>query len=62
MKDTNLLIARIVTVLKHLTPGALRRVLAAAERERARIQRRERGEGEYTASITTRERGADNDT
>ena len=47
MKDTNLLIARIVTVLKHLTPGALRRVLAAAERERARIQRRERGEGEY---------------
>lgn len=62
MKDTNMLIARIVTVLKHLTPGALRRVLAAAERERARIQRRERGEGEYTASITTRERGADNDT
>lgn len=62
MKDTNLLIARIVTVLKHLTPGALRRVLAAAERERAKIQRRERGEGEYTASITTRERGADNDT
>ena len=55
MKDTNLLIARIVTVLKHLTPGALRRVLAAAERERARIQRRERGEGECTASITTRE-------
>lgn len=55
MKDTNLLIARIVTVLKHLTPGALRRVLAAAERERARIQRRERGEGEYTASNTTRE-------
>ena len=62
MKDTNLLIARIVTVLKHLTPGALRRVLACAERERAKIQRRERGEGEYTASITTRERGADNDT
>lgn len=62
MKDTNMLIARIVTVLKHLTPGALRRVLAAAERERARIQRRERGEGEYTASSTTRERGADNDT
>lgn len=55
MKDTNLLIARIVTVLKHLTPGALRRVLAAAERERARIQRRERGESEYTASNTTRE-------
>lgn len=62
MKDTDLLIARIVTVLKHLTPGALRRVLAAAERERAKIQRRERGEGEYTASNTTRERGADNDT
>ena len=55
MKDTNLLIARIVTVLKHLTPGALRRVLAAAERECARIQRRERGEGGYTASNTTRE-------
>lgn len=55
MKDTNLLIARIVTVLKHLTPGALRRVLAAAERECAKIQRRERGESEYTASNTTRE-------
>lgn len=55
MKDTDMLIARIVTVLKHLTPGALRRVLAAAERERARIQRRERGESEYTASNTTRE-------
>lgn len=55
MKNTDMLIARIVTVLKHLTPGALRRVLAAAERERARIQRRERGEGEYTASSTTRE-------
>lgn len=62
MKDTDMLIARIVTVLKHLTPGALRRVLAAAERECAKIQRRERGEGEYTASSTTRERGADNDT
>lgn len=62
MKNTDMLIARIVTVLKHLTPGALRRVLAAAERERARIQRRERGEGEYTASSTTREKGADNDT
>lgn len=55
MKDTDMLIARIVTVLKHLTPGALRRVLAAAERERAKIQRRERGEGEYTVPITTRE-------
>lgn len=62
MKDTDMLIARIVTVLKHLTPGALRRVLAAAERECAKIQRRERGEGEYTASSTARERGADNDT
>lgn len=62
MKDTDMLIARIVTVLKHLTPGALRRVLAAAERECAKIQRRERGESEYTASNTTREKGADNDT
>lgn len=59
MKDTNLLIARIVTVLKHLTPGALRRVLAAAERECAKIQRRERGEGEYTASNATREDESD---
>lgn len=56
MKNSDQLIDRIVTILHRLTPGALRRVLAVAKRECARIQRRERGQGEYTAIITTRER------
>lgn len=34
MKDTETLILEIVSHLKHLHPGALRRILAAAERER----------------------------
>lgn len=43
MKNSDQLIDRIVTILHRLTPGALRRVLAFAERECARILRRERG-------------------
>ena len=46
MKNTAQLIDQIVTILHRLTPGALRRVLAFAKRECARIQRRERGVGE----------------
>lgn len=36
MKETDSLIARIVDNLKHLHPGALRRVLRFVERERFR--------------------------
>lgn len=34
MKNTDTLIMEIVSHLKHLHPGALRRILAAVERER----------------------------